>query len=118
MRTSERPSGQVWDLLEQWRQAHPLKPNQTQMARLLGVSKSLISSWKYMESMMQTDDMKQVSKQTDIAFDDLARAAAADAEKVVEHLAHRRMQSKGKAEAAEAGGRDHSSQDPGGMEPA
>lgn len=89
MRPSEKPTGAVWELLLAWKQDHPLRPNQSQMAGLFGVSSSLLSNWKYMESRMQTDDMQNISDKTGIAYEDLARAVSADMPSILINIAAR-----------------------------
>lgn len=89
-RPSSRPTGAVWRLLEGWQAEHPLRPNQRQMARLFEISSSLLSNWKYMDSLMQTDDIKLVSEKTGIPFGEVAAAAAEDAPMARAAAANRR----------------------------
>ncbi|WP_426243773.1 hypothetical protein [Nocardioides sp. LHG3406-4] len=90
MRPSSKPTGALWRLLEEWASNHPLDPNQRQLAHLFGVSDSLLSNWKYMESAMQTDDMLRVSEATGIAFEVLAQAVREDSPHVQIAVAARR----------------------------
>lgn len=89
-RPSTKPTGAVWRLLAQWADEHPLEPNQRQIANLLDVSTSLLSSWKYCESMIQSDDMLKLSQRTEIPYEQVAAAAAEDIPKVLEHTESRR----------------------------
>lgn len=57
---------------------------------MFGVSDSLMSNWKYMDSLMQTNDINTVAQKTGIPFAKLAQAASEDAETVVNHHAARR----------------------------
>jgi DNA-binding transcriptional regulator YdaS (Cro superfamily) len=93
MRPTSNSPGAVWRLLDDWAKAHPLKPNQNQLAGLIGVSSSLVSSWKYCQSMMQPDDMTTISERTGIAYDDLARAVREDTPRILEHVSARRNDS-------------------------
>lgn len=91
MRRSDNPTGAVWRLLSGWSYAHPLRPNQTQMARVFGVSTSLVSSWKYMQSAMQTDDMLRVAEATGIPFAEIATAVSEDSPIVTAYIRDRRV---------------------------
>lgn len=94
MRPSEKPTGAVWALLDAWARNHPLKPKQSQMAGLFGVSSSLVSQWKYCESTMQPDDMARVSEETGIPYDELAQALREDMPRLVEHSGARRSKTR------------------------
>ena len=83
MRPSRKPTGAVWELLRLWSQEHPLHPNQTQMAGLFGVSTSLLSNWKFMESAMQPDDMRLIADKTGMDIGLIAAAVAEDKEERV-----------------------------------
>lgn len=89
-RPSSRPTGAVWRLLERWSTEHPLRPNQAQMARLFGVSGSLLSNWKYCDSLMQTDDIALVAEKTGMEFERVAAAAAEDIPMARQAAARRR----------------------------
>lgn len=78
MRPSNKPTGAVWRLLAEWSRNHPLRPNQTQMAGLFEVSTSLLSDWKYMQSVMQPDDMTLIAERTGIELALITRAVAED----------------------------------------
>lgn len=96
MRPSEKSSGEVWRLLQEWSDNHPMKRvSQTQMAAMFGVSPSLVSQWKYREGRMQVDDIRSVSDATGIAYGDLAAAVDQDMDHVVEYLQLRRTRSGG-----------------------
>lgn len=55
------------------------KPNQSQVAEMLGVSTSLLSNWKFMESAIQVDDLERISRITGLTYTELAQAAREDA---------------------------------------
>ena len=115
-RPSERPTGAVWRLLEAWSEAHELNPNQKQMARMFGVSDSLLSNWKYVDSLMQTDDINQVSQKTGIPIGDLMAAAVEDIPVARKHVAARRVKGKtaGQLEREAGAGGGEASQAPEG----
>lgn len=78
MRPSSKPTGAVWRLLSEWSANHPLRPNQSQMAGFFDISTSLMSNWKYMESVMQADEMELIAEKTGIDIALIARAVAED----------------------------------------
>lgn len=119
-RPSERPTGAVWRLLEEWSKEHELEPNQKQMAKMFGVSDSLVSNWKYMDSLMQPNDVNTVAQKTGIPVAELFAAAVEDAPIALQHAAERRTGQKAsgqleRAAADEAGEPEPS--DPDDMEP-
>lgn len=88
MRPSSKPTGAVWHLLSEWSDNHPFKPNQTRMADLFDVSTSLISDWKYMQSVMQVDEMERIAEVTGIELAIIARAVAEDRRRVMGNAEH------------------------------
>lgn len=90
MRPTKNQPGAVWALLEEWARSHPLDPNQRQLANLLGVSDSLLSAWKYCQSMLQPPEMETISQQTGIKYDALARALREDMPRILENVQARR----------------------------
>lgn len=95
-RPSDRPSGAVWRLLDEWRQAHPLNPNQRQLAGLLEVSDSLLSSWKLCQSVIQREDVDLIAERTGIKKALVQAAADEDLPAALEFVQARRGESKGR----------------------
>lgn len=84
MRSSERPAGAVWRLLDDWARREQAKDRfgrkitQGEMARLFGVSGQTVSAWKRCVARMQMAEQIQVVKNTDITHAELAAALAED----------------------------------------
>lgn len=102
-RPTRKPTGALWSLLDDWRAAEAERsvvghrPTQTEIARLLDVSDSLLGQWKYMEARVQTDQIRRISQVTGLDFAVVAEAAHRDLDAVVAHVESRRP---GEAEAA------------------
>ena len=84
MRPTDRPSGAVWRVMDAWadRQqradSFARRPSQLDMAKAFGVSKSLITAWKMMDSRMQVQEMVEIARRTDISVMELTLALAED----------------------------------------
>lgn len=97
MRPSERPSGAVWRVMDAWasRQqkadAFNRRPAQLDMAKAFGVSKSLITAWKMMDSRIQVQDMVTIASRTDITYGELSVALAEDEPTIARNQARKKQ---------------------------
>lgn len=96
MRPSDKPTGAVWRVLEEWaareQERDDLKRRVTQMTMVerFGVKRSIISHWKYMTSRMQMDDLLRIVETTDITFDELSKALEEDEPFLARNVIQRR----------------------------
>ena len=95
-RPTRKPTGALWSLLDDWRAAEAERsvvghrPTQTEIARLLDVSDSLLGQWKYMEARVQTDQIRRIAHVTGLDFGVVAEAAHRDLDAVLAHVESRR----------------------------
>lgn len=95
MRSSDRPVGAVWRLLEDWARREQAsdrfgrKITQGDMAKLFGVSGQTVSAWKRCVARMQMAEQIAVVKNTDITHAELAAALAEDEPRIAEAIATR-----------------------------
>jgi hypothetical protein len=95
MRSSERPTGAVWRLLEAWAKQEQQRDRlnrrvtQGEMAALFQVTPQILSAWKRCTSRMQMDDQLRIVKATGISQEDLALALAEDEPRIARAIAAR-----------------------------
>lgn len=76
-RRSDKPTGAVWALLQQWG-AEKYHLNQEQMGKALGVSGSTVSNWKYRQQAFTQEDQIAFAKESGIRRSTISLAADAD----------------------------------------
>lgn len=95
MRSSERPTGAVWRLLDAWAKQEQKKDRlnrrvtQGEMAGAFRVTPQILSAWKRCTSRMQMDDQLRIVKVTGISQEALALALAEDEPRIAEAIAAR-----------------------------
>lgn len=68
----------LWRLIEQWRTSQRFNVSQAALAKDIGVSRSVISQWKYGESRPTPANMRALQSATGLRYRDLLDAMLQD----------------------------------------
>lgn len=75
---SEKTTGHLWRLVEEWMDYLPYRPSQSQLADRIDVSRSTISEWKYATSMPKPAALERLANEMKVPYERLLDAALRD----------------------------------------
>lgn len=69
---------ELWRAVDRWRMSQTFPPNQSALAKHIGVGRSTVSQWKNGDSRPSPDHMRAIQSATGIRYRDLLDAMLAD----------------------------------------
>lgn len=75
---SERKSGVLWALIQQWLDSMPYPPSQRRLASRLAISPSALSDWKYGEGFPSPEHLYRLATEIQVPYEKVLDAVLQD----------------------------------------
>lgn len=76
--TSQRNTGRLWAIVQEWMDSIPYPPSQRKLAGRLGVSASAVTDWKYGEGFPEPVHLKALASEIGVPYERVLDAVLID----------------------------------------